>query len=108
MTTLMDTDMSHWADGTRHYRRGSQDYAVEATLPGANAVPVGVAPMIEELLEIIGEGKAPLQVVVRPTVIFACTREGFPTDEHGLTPLAKFPPGTSHDDALAHYQGEAH
>lgn len=94
----MTTDMSHWADGTKHYRVGGQDYAVEATTPGANVVPVGVAPMITELLQIIGEGDAPLLAVVRPTVVFACTPEGYAVD---LTPLHTFPPGTSHEDALA-------
>lgn len=98
---MMPTDMSHWADGTRHYRIGDRDYAVEATTEHGNVIPVGFEPLVDELLQIVGDGRSPVLAVVRPTVVFACTPEGSPTVEHGLTPLRTFPAGTTHEQAVA-------
>ncbi|AJD82451.1 minor tail protein [Mycobacterium phage Sheen] len=96
--TRLDTNMSHWADGTRHYSTDDGYLAVEAYTPECcHVVPQGAAPMINELLAVLGEGRQAVKHVVRPTVVFACNEEGLATD---LTPLHKFPPGTSHEDAL--------
>lgn len=97
---LMPTDMSHWADGTRHYRTSDGlDLAVEATDPTdwEVVIPQGAQPMVDELLVVAGTNRAAVKQVVRPTVILACTSDGFATD---LTPLHTFAPGTTHEDAL--------
>lgn len=97
--TLMTTDMGGWAEGTLHFQVGGHDYAIEATATaGMNMIPANAEPLIGELLNVIGDGQAPLYAVVRPTVVFECTPEGNPIS---LTPLHTFPPGTSHEDALA-------
>jgi hypothetical protein len=98
--TRLDTDMSRWADGTVHYHTDDGEYlAVEAYMPDCSSVvPQGALPMIDELIAVLGEGRQAVKHVVRPTVVFACNEEGIATD---LTPLHKFPPGTSHEDALA-------
>lgn len=97
---LQDTDMAHWADGTRHYATDDgKHFAVEATLvdEGTPVVPVGAQPMVDELLAVVGEGRAALKQVVRPTVVFDCTEDGMAVD---MTPVAAFPAGTSHEAAL--------
>lgn len=99
--TLQDTDMSTWADGTRHYLTDDgRHFAVEATIlaDGASVIPVGAQPMINELLTLVGDGRAALKQIMRPTVIFECTDDGLAID---LTPLWTFAAGTTHEDALA-------
>lgn len=61
--------------------------------------------MIDELLVKLGESRAALKLVLRPTVVFLCSPEGFPVDadenDHDpLTPLHTFPAGTTHVEAL--------
>lgn len=78
MATLINDNMPRWAPVTKHYRTADgQDLAVEV------GEPVGVGGGFVEK--------------PRPTVIFACTEEGYAVD---LTPLHRFPPGTTHEDAL--------
>lgn len=100
--TPVDTEMSAWADGTRHYRGDDGKYfAVEATLveeEGTPIIPAGAQPMIDELLTVVGDGRAALKQIVRPTVVFECTEDGQAID---LTPVQTFPAGTTHAEALA-------
>lgn len=109
--TLVTEQLEGWAPGTRHYRTSDgQDFAVEADpIPDtandfvsegggeAYMVPADEAPVVGELLMVLGETEKAVKLVVRPTVIFACTPEGAAID---LTPLHSFTPGTSHEDAL--------
>jgi hypothetical protein len=99
--TQIDTDMFQWADGTRHYRTSDGlDFAIEATILAEDTpiVPTGAEPMVAELIEIIGAGRAPLKRVVRPTVMFECTETGAAVS---LTPVHTFPAGTTYEEALA-------
>ncbi|AUV61991.1 minor tail protein [Mycobacterium phage SWU2] len=99
IASQLDVNMSRWADGTRLFVTDDDRYlAVEAYSPGESVVPVGAQPMIDELIELVGEGRQALKHVVRPTVIFECNDEGIATS---LTPVHKAAPGTSHEDALA-------
>lgn len=96
--TRLDTDMFAWPENTRHYRaQDGKHFAVQATLVGDNVVPVGVQPMIDEVVALVGGGRKIAQVVVPPTVIIECDETGWAPS---LTPVAAFPPGTSHEDAL--------
>ena len=96
----LDTDMFAWPENTRHYRLKDGTYlAVEATMPGDNVVPVGAMPMIDEVVAIVGQGRKIKTFVQRPTVVFAVTEDARPLNDD-LTPIAKFDPGTSHEDAL--------
>lgn len=96
--TQLDTDMFAWPPGTRHYRAQDGTFlAVEATQPGEDAIPAGVAPIIDEVVELIGQGRKVEKIVVRPTVVFECNEDGSAGD---LTPLQRFPAGTTHEDAL--------
>lgn len=90
MTTLLSTDMSAWAPGTRHYALDDGTFvAVEA---GGGLTPLAEA-MIREALQ----GGIVTTQLPRPTVVFACNEDGAATD---LTPLHTFPAGTSHEEAL--------
>ena len=97
--TRLDTDMSHWADGTLHYATSDGKYfAVEAYLPDCpNVVPAGCQPMVNELLAVLGTGRQATKHVVRPTVVFECDENGVATS---LTPVTRFIPGTPHEKAL--------
>lgn len=85
VATLITTDMSMWAPGTRHYQvDDGTNLAVEAS-----ALPEPPAG-----------GQATKQLA-RPTVIFACTSSGESLDtEDALTPLHSFEPGTTYEQAL--------
>ena len=98
-TTLLETDMSGWAEVTNHYQVGPDEYiAVEASpTDNAELVPTTMAPMVDEVLMTMGNGRAATKNILRPTMIFQCDVEGTATD---LTPLFTFPPGTTHNDAL--------
>ena len=97
--TQLDTDMFAWADGTRHYRAADGTFrAVEATLLGDEVIPAGAQPMVEEAVTLIGQGRKIQTVVMRPTVVFECAEDGSAID---MTPVGRFPAGTSHEDALA-------
>jgi hypothetical protein len=86
VATLMGTDMSAWAHGTRHYQIDDGTHlAVESCL-------MYEAPVV---------GEQAVKQLGRPTVIFACTETGESLDgDDALTPLHSFEPGTSHEDAL--------
>lgn len=89
--------MSHWGPGVRHYQLTDGYIAV--------SVDAGVTPetqtLIDETLTALGVPTLDSgihKVVVEPTVILACDAQGVAND---LTPLHTFPPGTSHEDAIA-------
>lgn len=97
--TRLDTDMLAWPEGTRHYRAADGTYlAVESTPLGENAIPVGAQPMIDEVVTLIGQGRTVETIVARQTVVIECREDGQAID---LTPLQRFPAGTSHEDALS-------
>lgn len=82
--TLLDTEMSWWAPGTKHYvTAGGLHVAVDPGLPFTDRPSITEAP--------------------RETVIFECNDDGSPIT---LTPLRTFPPGTSHDDAITQFEQE--
>lgn len=56
--------------------------------------------MVDELLTYINVDRSDVTHVMRPTVVLRCDADGLPVDGD-MTPLRTFPPGTSHEDALA-------
>jgi len=98
--TLIAADPPGWAPVTNHYRTNDspqKDLAV--TVFG------GLTPTIETAINqaLTGNGAAGLvigqdEIVPQPTTVIGCNPDGS-TDN--LTPVATFPPGTSHEDALA-------
>lgn len=94
--TLQPTVMSSWPPGTRHYQ-GSDgtNFAVESSIEAIPLPAVDVA--VDELMKVVVGEVLPVKQVVRPTVVFECTEEGLAVS---LTPIAKFPPATSHQAAL--------
>jgi hypothetical protein len=73
-------------------------------------VDAGVTPetksLIDETLTALGVPTLESgihKVVVEPTVVLACDADGVATD---LTPIHSFPPGTSHEDAIAQLEQE--
>ena len=94
---LLDTDMSHWGPGVRHYQTGD-GYAAVSVDAG---VTLETKALIDETLTTLGVPTLESgihRVVVEPTVVISCNADGVATD---LTPLRTFPPGTSHEDAIA-------
>lgn len=108
MATLISEELAGWAPGTRHYRTSDgRNIAIEATTnpEGVRVIERGQSPMVDDLLMLLGETRAALKIVVRPTVVFLCDEHGQPVDaaendNDSLTPLHTFPAGTTHDDAL--------
>lgn len=97
-----DSDMGGWPPGTRHYRSGSQNVAVVADLA---PLPTDLAAsMVGELLTRLGSDLTKTKVSLPPTYVWACTEDGQPTEDHGMTPLRTFPSGLSAEDALAAMQ----
>lgn len=109
--TLIESELAGWARGTRLYSTSDGRYlAVEATnieeLAPHAVIEVGQGPLIDELLLKMGHTRSALKLVVRPTVVFLSDEQGQPVDsdenDHDpLTPLHRFPAGTSHAEALA-------
>lgn len=91
----MDTDMSAWAAGTRHYSGSTNNYAVEAS---DVTIPENATRQIGGALALLNVDPNQTTMLARPTVVFECTPEGLAID---LTPVATFPPGTTHEEALA-------
>lgn len=97
--TLLDTDMSTWAPGTRHYRCDDGRHFAVTVDPGF--LPDVHAEQVNRLLDTIGvapSGSGVHNVVRQPTVVLACDQDGAASD---LTPIQRCAPGTSHADALA-------
>lgn len=80
--------------GTRHYQLGDQHVLIEAS---TTPVVEGVEAAVDEIIKVTTGEKLPVHRVVRPTVVFECNEEGIALS---LTPIHKFPAGTSHEDAL--------
>lgn len=97
---LQPTDMSFWAPGTRHYRSvDGTNLAVESmtdSVPGDIDIPA-IDGAVDEIIKITTGDSMPVHQVLRPTVVFACTEDGFAVD---MTPLQTYPPGTTYDAAL--------
>lgn len=106
--TLVSSNPAGWAPGTRHYSTSDGRWlAVEATTDpgGTHVIERGQSPNIDDLLAVMGESRAALKMVVRPTVVFLSDEHGDRVDadenDHDpLTPLHVFPAGTTHEEAL--------
>lgn len=108
---LLSTDLAGWAPGTRHYRCSDGRFlAVEASDVPAEAetkvLTLGDSPESDAILVLLGKTSAALNIVARPTVVFLCGPNGEPVDADEndydpLTPLARFPAGTTYEQALA-------
>lgn len=106
---LINGELGGWAPGTRHYRASDgTNLAIEATTDpgGTSVIERGQSPMVDDLLVLMGQSRAALKMVVRPTVVFLCDEHGQPVDadendHEPLTPMRVFPAGTTHDEALA-------
>lgn len=95
--TLITADPPGWAPVTKHYRtEDSKDFAI--TVYGG--IPPSVVPLIDQAL---AESGAPSlisgqhQIVAEPTTVVSCNADGTAIE---LTPIATFPSGTSHENAL--------
>lgn len=89
----LDTDMSHWPPGTRHYSVGDGTYI--AVDDDSEQYCGAMADCIEKVpRELTGK---PMHYVKRPTVIIACDGNGYTAS---LDRLHTFPPGTTCEQAL--------
>lgn len=95
--TQLDTDMSFWAPGTRHYSLDTGDYLAVTVDVGLNSEATELLDQALDALDAPTVASGRNKIVVSPTVAIACTDEGVPTD---LTPVATFAPGTTHEKAL--------
>lgn len=95
--------MSHWGNSVRHYELADGTHIAVSVDSGVNDRTEGY---IDDTLAALGVPTLDSgihKLVVEPTVIIACNADGLA--EH-LTPLRTFPPGTTHDDALAQLEQE--
>jgi hypothetical protein len=96
--TLVAAEMPGWAPGTRHYvTAGGQHLAVQVD-EGMTALSEAA---LDESLQALGFPALESgvhRIVIQPTTILPCTEDG---QAITLDPLYTFPPGTSHEDALA-------
>ncbi|AEJ93515.1 hypothetical protein AIRMID_29 [Mycobacterium phage Airmid] len=93
----LDTDMSMWGAGTRHYLTSDGRSLAVKVDPG---VTDDEARELNKLLEELGapfviSGKH--RIVPRPTTVLECNEDGSPID---LTPVHTLPAGTPYEDAL--------
>lgn len=91
--TRLDTDMSHWPAGSRHYAIDDGRHLAVCVDTG---IPTDAEGLLNETLQLLDGGV--VRVVAQPTVIVECDAEGSATS---LDRLFTCPPGTSHEDALA-------
>ncbi|AHG23814.1 minor tail protein [Mycobacterium phage EagleEye] len=84
--TRLDTDMSAWPPGTQHFSTSDGEYLAVISDPGMQVLGG------ELIVAIAGHA-----LVVPPTVIIACDKDGVATSMERLHTLM---PGTSHEDAL--------
>lgn len=101
MTESLDTVLEAFPPNTKHYRLASGDHiAVNAdSIP-----PSAVQSVVSDVLTYVGADLQKTTMMLLPTVVWACTADGLPT-EAGMTPLHTFPPGTSHEDAVTQATG---
>jgi hypothetical protein len=100
MATLIDPAMPTWAPDTRHYVTSGRHLAVHVAAEFNDAT----AALIGESLEANGMPSLQSgvhQIVVEPTTVFECNADGSPIS---LTPLRTFPPGTTHEQAIAEFE----
>lgn len=100
---LIDADMPTWAPDTRHYVTTDGRHVAVHVDAGLNDL---TAALLDESLAASVLPTLPSgvhKIVVEPTTIFACAEDGTAID---LTPLATFPPGTSHEDAVSQLEQE--
>lgn len=95
--TLLDTDMSSWTPGTRHYATSGGQYLAVSVDPGITEPVTEIIEMALQQLDAPTIASGMHRFVVQPTVILPCSDTGRPVD---LTPLHIAPPGTSYEDAL--------
>lgn len=95
MAEALDTEMVAWPPGTKHYQVEPGEYVAVDVDPGE--IPEGAANIIEGLLVSLGSSLSETKIVLRDTVIIPCNEEGIASS---MDPIHRFPPGTSHEDAL--------
>lgn len=98
IVTLVDSEMSSWTPDTRHYLAADGTHlavSVQANLTEQTIQYIEEALAAAELPKLEGGAYA---IVASPTTVIECNDEGIALS---MTPLHTFPPGTSHEDALA-------
>lgn len=100
IATPLDTDMSHWGDGVRHYALDDGTFVAVSVDAG---ITDDVRPYLEETLAALGVpslASGAHTIVARPTVIIECRPDGL-TDS--LDPVHVSTPGASHEEALLEF-----
>lgn len=93
---LINSDPPGSFPGTQHYLLdGVQHVLIEASSTDPEIPAVEAA--VDELIKVSSGEILPVHRVIRPTVVFECNDEGIALS---LTPIHKFPPGTTHEAAL--------
>ena len=99
--TLVDSVMDTWAPDTRHYvTDDGQHFAIHVY----DGIDAQTSQYIDETLAemgmpVLADGSN--TIVVSPTTVNVCTKDGLPIGDSIPEPLHTFDPGTSHVDALA-------
>lgn len=108
MARLISEDLPGWAPGTNHYELDGKYVAVEVDpLPDGALVPLEDMPLIGQIVvRVGGNHRQSVKYVARPTVVFLTDEAGLPVDadendNDPLTPIRRFPAGTTHEQALA-------
>lgn len=103
MAELIDTTAHPFGEHTVMARLANGDHVVIDVDPGH--LNAQAQDNVDELLTFINAERRDLTHVVRPTVVLRCDAEGLPVDGD-LTPLHRFPPGTTAEQALAQLEQE--
>lgn len=108
--TLITENAPGYAPGTNFYRTSDGKYLLVEVMPApeqaTHYIELGQSPQNDDLLAVLGTSFAALKVVVRPTVVLLANADGVAidsdeNDNDPMTPIAVFPAGTTHEDALA-------
>ncbi|MGB3602702.1 MAG: hypothetical protein WBA38_04015 [Gordonia sp. (in: high G+C Gram-positive bacteria)] len=96
--TLIAAALPHMASTTNHYRLNNGTHVLITVPADVQPVPAGLAPILGSIRINRTEPG--------PTLVFLADPEGQPIDAdgdptNGLTPIRTFPPGTTHEQALA-------
>lgn len=97
MAELIEVALPQFAPTTNLYRLDDGRYVLVTIPVDDMPVPEGVLPIVS--------GIKVAKTEPGPTDVFLADEHGTPIDAdgdptNGLTPLATYPPGTTHDDAL--------
>lgn len=101
--TLVDSEMPTWAPDTRHYVTSDGRHLAIHVHDGLDEKMTALVDAALAALEVPTLASGVYAVAVSPTTVLECTEDGLPTT---LTPLYTFPPGTTHEQALAQIEQE--